>query len=129
MTELESIILGRKWVMYYQNSAGAENVGGMACFPSRELYIRDDLKDEELMHALIHEFTHAWMFEMGQGQNQLLKHQFDEEFICELMAIHGPNIVENATDCYHKIKAHKKRSKRIYQAINLAIKQDENQMK
>lgn len=122
MMQLESVILGRKWKMYYQPTAGAENVGGMACFPSREIYIRDDLKDEELLHALIHELTHAWMFEMGQGQNQLLKHHFDEEFICELMAIHGQSIVESAIDCFRKIKAQKKQSKKIYQEINRDIK-------
>lgn len=123
MTEFQSIILGRKWKMIYQSEVGgAESIGGMACFPSREIYIRDDLKSEELQHALIHELTHAWMFELGQGQNQLKKHEFDEEFICELMAIHGERITTSANELHALINKHIKRKNELYRTINKEIR-------
>lgn len=123
MIELEAIILGRKWKAYYQETAGAENIGGVCYFPSREIYIRNDLKGEELEHVVLHELTHAFMYELGQGQNQLRTHHFDEEFICEFVAIHGETVVTCAKDFLRVLKAEIKRSDKIYREINRGLKE------
>ena len=127
--KLSALILGRDWELHYRSDFEAEHIGGITYFPSRKIYVRDDMGDEELLHVIVHEITHAYLYELGQSQNQLKKHQFDEEFICELMAIHGASIQESSRSAFKAIKTQKKISNKIYRAINKDISDRNNSSK
>jgi len=61
-------------------------------YTNRIITIQEKYKfHPKLLHLVIHEITHAYIYE-----TQIVKGVYDEEAVCELMAMYGPQIVTTA---------------------------------
>ena len=74
---------------------------GMTYYRTRDIYIDEELDEDALDEVLLHELTHAMLFETQIKPTR----KFDEEDVCETVGMYGRRIIELAD------KVHKKWSK------------------
>ena len=90
------IINNTEWKIFFvetNNSmllCNGQRVCGSCHFFHQEIYIDKSLSNEKTYKTICHELTHAFLYE-----TQIKEHEtFDEEMICEFMAIYGKLIVD-----------------------------------
>ena len=91
--DLWAIIVGRDWDVKLVDGLDPE-VNGQCLFPKRKIEIRDTLTRSEMAHVLLHELTHAFLYEVGMQQLELTGATTPLEFVAEFVAIHGLAIVD-----------------------------------
>ena len=68
-----------------------------------EIYIDKTLNDYYMKKVLIHEVTHAFLYNYGFSQVQ-----FDKEVICDFLEYHAENIINQVEEILQKYKKYKK---------------------
>lgn len=66
---------------------------GITDFKKEEIYINNNLSNNKKKQTLIHEITHAYINEYGFKSTDY----FNEEQLCEFMAMQGDNILLTST--------------------------------
>lgn len=67
---------------------------GTTHFKSKKIYVDNSLNDKDIYEVLVHELTHAILFET---QIKEVK-KFNEEDVCEMMGMYGKIIIDLAED-------------------------------
>lgn len=90
--ELQCEIMGREWKVCLVYDM-IPNANGRTVFPERCIEMRDDFDEGVTSHILLHELTHAFMYECGYQQIDSRSIPMSQEFFCEFMAIHGYELI------------------------------------
>lgn len=108
--QLQCELLGKEWKVTLVYDLPPET-NGRTLFPHREIELRDDFDINVTSHILLHELTHAYMFECGYQQLDSRDIPMSQEFFCEFMAIHGYDIVDTHKALMKLIKGIQKKRK------------------
>ena len=73
---------------------------GMTYYRTRDIYIDEELDEDALDEVLLHELTHAMLFETQIKPTR----KFDEEDVCETVGMYGRRIIGLADKVYRKLK-------------------------
>jgi hypothetical protein len=85
------MIKGEKWRLYYRHNLVDDRgaaVAGLACFPTRKIYIDMSLDPRDILSTFLHEFFHACTLENG-GLDQSMTEDHEHfliESICPAMS-------------------------------------------
>lgn len=73
---------------------GEKTNWGTTHFKSKKIYVDNSLNNKDIYEVLVHELTHAILFET---QIKKVK-KFNEEDVCEMMGMYGKVIIDLAED-------------------------------
>lgn len=82
----------------YIDDDGNSTIGLTDCI-NQTIYLDKDLKKERMKQTLVHELTHAYINEYCPSD------MFDEEELCNFVAIYSEDIVKEADRIYEEIKS------------------------
>lgn len=94
--ECDLVLAGERWIISIVDSHDSNLVcegnvcRGCTWFAKCTIYLSNELDERTLRRVLTHELTHAFLF-----ATQIEKLEtFNEEQVCELVAIWGPEIIK-----------------------------------
>jgi hypothetical protein len=67
---------------------------GTTHFKSKKIYVDNSLDDEDIYEVLVHELTHAVLFETQVKEVK----KYNEEDVCEMMGMYGKIIIDLAEE-------------------------------
>lgn len=76
-----------------------EPCGGTTWYGHQKIYISDELSPACALRVIRHEVTHAYMWSTQIS----LPETFDEEYICDFVAIYGPQILKASEEIFQKM--------------------------
>lgn len=96
MNILHLKIMGHDWVVkrvipaIIKEAGENNNTLGLCAFPSREIYIHEELSGEQLDQVVTHEVVHAILGEFGFST----LNDYGQEFVCDFFANNYKIILE-----------------------------------
>lgn len=73
---------------------------GLCDYNANTIFLNDDMDKDRIKPTLIHELTHAFIFEFGHKQSE----EFNEERVCDLFGAFAEEIMDITDKYLSKIK-------------------------
>lgn len=66
---------------------------------TQKIYLSDELSGDQVYRVILHELSHAWLHATQVSQQE----SWNEEELCDMIAIYGPDIVHLATAVHKQL--------------------------